>query len=276
MRYRIKNWAKHQHFKDRTPPWVKLYRDILDDPDWHELSGDDAKTLISLWLIASEDKDMNGGLPDVRKLAFRLRTKEAQLKQALTRLSNWVLQDDISVISERYQVDAPETETEREKKRQRTETERESETEAEERRIPPPPVGAVDGNAMTVSASKPKPSSETWEKYSGSYERRYGVMPVRNAKVNAQLVQLVKRLGDEAPHVAEYYVGHPGALYTSAAHCTDLLVRDAEKLRTEWATQRRVTQQAAQAADKRATTAQAFKDFEQRLQQHEGKTYEHG
>jgi hypothetical protein len=28
---RIKNWAQFQHFKDRKPPWVKLYRDLLDD-----------------------------------------------------------------------------------------------------------------------------------------------------------------------------------------------------------------------------------------------------
>ena len=28
---RIKNWNRFQHFKDRKPPWIKLYRDILDD-----------------------------------------------------------------------------------------------------------------------------------------------------------------------------------------------------------------------------------------------------
>jgi hypothetical protein len=59
---KIKNWKKLQHYKDRKPPWIKLYRDLLDDPEWHELSGDDAKHLIMLWLIASEDE--NGVLPD--------------------------------------------------------------------------------------------------------------------------------------------------------------------------------------------------------------------
>jgi hypothetical protein len=112
---KIKNWQKHQHFKDRRPPWVKLYRELLDDPDWHDLNPDDAKLLVGMWLVASEDPNMQGGLPDTKKLAFRLRTTEKHLIHALTRLSNWLEQDDIKAISERYQVDAPETETETER-----------------------------------------------------------------------------------------------------------------------------------------------------------------
>jgi hypothetical protein len=112
--YRIKAWAKFQHFKDRSPPWVKLYKDLLDDPDWHDLEPEYSKVLVMLWLIASEDETKNGTLPDTRKLAFRLRTTEAKVKQSLTKLSHWVECDDIAVISERYRDDAPETETETE------------------------------------------------------------------------------------------------------------------------------------------------------------------
>jgi len=122
MTLRVKNWSKHQHFKDRTPPWIKLYRDILDDPDWHALDGDVAKLLIGIWLIASEDETHEGRLPDERRLAFRLRVKESFLKQALTKLSNWLISDDIEAISSRYRRDTPETERE---------TEREKETEKE-------------------------------------------------------------------------------------------------------------------------------------------------
>jgi hypothetical protein len=123
MRLRIKNWSKHQHFKDRTPPWIKLYREILDDPDWHELDGDSAKVLISLWLIASEDDSHLGLLPDARRLAFRLRIKESQLNQYLTKLKHWLIQDDIKQISDGYQLDAPERAGEE------TETETETETD---------------------------------------------------------------------------------------------------------------------------------------------------
>ena len=125
MSVRIKGWAKFQHFKDRRPPWIKLYRDILEDPDWHELDGDTAKVLVALWLIASEDEDQEGKLPDARRLAFRLRISEAKANQALTKLSHWVERDDISVISDGYQVDAPE--------RAGEETETETETEKRQR-----------------------------------------------------------------------------------------------------------------------------------------------
>lgn len=114
MSLRIKNWSKHQHFKDRTPPWIKLYREILDDPDWHDLDGSSVKVLVSLWLIASEDETHCGVLPNSRKLAFRLRINEVKLNQELNKLTQWLIRDDIAPISEGYRVDAPETETETE------------------------------------------------------------------------------------------------------------------------------------------------------------------
>jgi hypothetical protein len=114
MTIMIKDWNKFQHFKDRTPPWVKLYRDILDDPDWHCLDGDSAKTLVMLWLIASEDETHEGKLPDSRRLAFRLRITEHELKQVLNKLNHWLISDDIAAISPGYRRDAPETETETE------------------------------------------------------------------------------------------------------------------------------------------------------------------
>lgn len=120
MTYRIKGWVKFQHFKDRRPPWIKLYRDILEDPDWHDLDGDTAKILVALWLLASEDEDQEGKLPDSRRLAFRLRVSETKVNQALAKLSHWLEQDDIDVISTGYQVDAPETETETETKKKAT------------------------------------------------------------------------------------------------------------------------------------------------------------
>lgn len=116
--YRIKNWEELQHFKDRTPPWVKLYRRLLDDLEWHQLSGDQAKCLVMLWLVASDDETKQGRLPSVDSLAFRLRMTENRVMSLLAGLSHWLIQDDINVISERYQDDTPETETETEKRRE--------------------------------------------------------------------------------------------------------------------------------------------------------------
>jgi len=118
---RIKNWNKFQHFKDRKPIWIKLYRDLLDDLNWHELDGKSAKALVMIWLIASEDC---GQLPDTKSLAFRLRMSEKDTKDIVTRLSAWLEQDDINGISEGYQDDMLE--------KRREETEKEKEIEAPE------------------------------------------------------------------------------------------------------------------------------------------------
>ena len=115
---RIKNRDRFQHFKDRKPIWIKLYRDLLDDLNWHELDPKSAKALVMIWLIASEDL---GILPETKTLAFRLRMSEKETKEVVTRLSSWLEQDDINAISEGYQDDMPE------KRREKTEKEKEIE-----------------------------------------------------------------------------------------------------------------------------------------------------
>ena len=131
---KIKNWSKFQHFKDRKPPWVKLYRDLLDDIEWHELDPKAAKVLVMLWLIASEDE---GSIPPNKQLAFRLRMSEKETEVCISKLFHWLEQDDNNLISTRYQNDAPETETE-------TETEKKTETEI----ICPPSGEPLDGNKL--------------------------------------------------------------------------------------------------------------------------------
>jgi len=103
---RVKNWKEFQHFKDRRPPWIKLDRDLLDDPDWHELSGEEAKALVMIWLVASEN---DGNLPDNRKLAFRLRIDERQVETLLKYLSHWLDRDDVEMTSSQYPSDPPQS-----------------------------------------------------------------------------------------------------------------------------------------------------------------------
>jgi hypothetical protein len=119
---RIKNWDRFQHFKDRKPIWIKLYRDLLDDLNWHELDGKSAKALVMIWLIASEDL---GKLPETKTLAFRLRMSEKETKEVVTKLSQWLEQDDINTISDGYQDDMPE------KRREETDKEKEKEKETD-------------------------------------------------------------------------------------------------------------------------------------------------
>lgn len=103
------------------------------------------------------------------------------------------------------------------------------------------------------------PSHETWQAYSDAYERRYKAKPVRNATVNGQITSFIKRIGfDEAPHVAEFYVYHNNAFYVQKMHTVGLLLADAEKLRTEWATKSTMTNTQARQADKTQARGNVF------------------
>lgn len=100
---RIKNWSKYQHYKRRTPPWIKLHRSILEDHDWHKLDPVASKMLVMCWLIASED---DGNLPPIEDLAWRLRMDEQALEGVISRLNHWIEHDDSSLISNAKQ-DSP-------------------------------------------------------------------------------------------------------------------------------------------------------------------------
>jgi hypothetical protein len=110
---KIKNWAAFQHYKHRSPPWIRLYKKLLDDPEWFALSGDASKVLAMCWLVGSENF---GELPTVPKLAFRFRMAERRLIELLQELTHWLDLDASTMLAECRQHATTETETETEKK----------------------------------------------------------------------------------------------------------------------------------------------------------------
>jgi hypothetical protein len=88
----------------------------------------------------------------------------------------------------------------------------------------PPPRADKELNAVT------------WKAYETAYFNRYKAEPVRNATVNGQISNLVKRLGKEAPDVVRYYVEQDRPFYNQSCHPVGLCLKDAEALRTQWAT----------------------------------------
>ena len=64
---------------------------------------------------------------------------------------------------------------------------------------------------------------------------------------------------DDAAPVAAWYVRRGNRqLYVASKHAVDLLLRDAEGLRTEWATGRTVTETQARQADRTAAIGNTF------------------
>ena len=117
-------------------------------------------------------------------------------------------------------------------------------------RLPKKPAPRKAPNSGTI---------ETWAAYSGAYQDRYGTAPVRNVRVNGQIAQFCKRVpADEAPHIAAFYVRHNAAFYITKGHAVGQMLADAEKLRTEWATNRTITTTQAQQADRTQANGNVF------------------
>lgn len=51
--FSVKNFDQFQHYKDRTPPWIKLYNSVLDDYAFTGLPDASRAHLLSIWLLAS-------------------------------------------------------------------------------------------------------------------------------------------------------------------------------------------------------------------------------
>ena len=92
---------------------------------------------------------------------------------------------------------------------------------------------------------------EVWKSYSDAYFNRYGTEPVRNHITNRNVVDFCKRVEmEEAPHIARWFVTHSDAYYVRQMHPFWALLKDAEKIRSEWATGRVMTQTKARQTDR--------------------------
>ena len=64
MQYiKIVNWQKYQHYKNRRPPWIKLYSKLLRKYEFICLQDDSKLLLIFLWLLASTIEEDNPLIP---------------------------------------------------------------------------------------------------------------------------------------------------------------------------------------------------------------------
>lgn len=50
----VKNWDEFQQYKDREPKWIKIYRSLLMDYKYEQLSDSEFGALVKIWLLASQ------------------------------------------------------------------------------------------------------------------------------------------------------------------------------------------------------------------------------
>ncbi len=101
----IRNWDKLQHFKDRDPIWIKLYRALRHNRRWRQLSGDGCKLYIDLMLLAAEVEPFGSIMLLPAELAWEVRLEPEELYPLLLEVAAAGLvtvvgyQDDVKLLS---------------------------------------------------------------------------------------------------------------------------------------------------------------------------------
>lgn len=145
---RVPKWDKFQHYKDRSPTWIKLYRELLNRRSWRDLSGPAAKLLVDVWLLAAESKDGKITLP-LPDIAWRLRLELPDMLADLQTLQGYEL---VEVAP--HDASAPVATVPTALAQRRDRAEGETETIASQSGAAPPPESTPDngkgGNPMAV------------------------------------------------------------------------------------------------------------------------------
>ncbi len=117
---KIKNWSKHQSYKDRRPPWIRFHRSILDDYQYQMMKAESRALLPMLWLLACEDEDPTSGMIRISndEITFRLRISNETVTESLRELevSGFIecIESVTKPLQSRNETVTPETETETE------------------------------------------------------------------------------------------------------------------------------------------------------------------
>jgi hypothetical protein len=107
---KIRNWDKWQSYrKDRgQPPWIKIHRCVMRNPEWVSLTDAERGQLVAIWLLAA---DHDGAIPTspgiIKKLCY------LDNEPNLNKLADLGFLDAIATPPRRHR-DQPETETETE------------------------------------------------------------------------------------------------------------------------------------------------------------------
>jgi len=104
---KIKNWDRWQSYRsDRgQPPWIKVHRCVMRNPEWVALSDAERGQLISIWLLAA---DNNGLIPSSPELIKKLCFMSSTLNLSKFIELDFICQSDVKTTPEGRQLDPPE------------------------------------------------------------------------------------------------------------------------------------------------------------------------
>jgi hypothetical protein len=109
---KIRNWDKWQTYRaDRgQPPWIKIHRRLMRDPEWVSLSDAERGQLVGMWLLAA---DRDGVIPASTALIQKLSFMESEPDINKFIELGFICQNDVKATPERRQLDQPKAEKNR-------------------------------------------------------------------------------------------------------------------------------------------------------------------
>jgi len=113
---KINNWERWQSYRgDRgQPPWIKIHRRILRNPEWISLTDNERGQLVSLWILAA---DKEGSIPNspalLQKICFMSKKPNLTKFIELGFIQHNGIRGDVNMTSTRRQDVAPKAEENR-------------------------------------------------------------------------------------------------------------------------------------------------------------------
>lgn len=243
--FSIKKYSSYQHYKTRNPPWIKLYRSILNDYEMRCLSVEARLAYVGLLIIASET---DNHIPvDYKFISERLGfiVQESTLTPLIN--SGFLLASHAIRALARHALC--------------------SSLLSSDEEVPLNPASSLNLKSKKRAVKPNGVTNLTWQAYSAAYEQRYSVAPVRNSRVNGMLARFIEAMPkDEAPQVASFYITHNDPYYVRNRHPVNMLLQHAEGLRTQWATGTKATTGEAKQAEFKDSVIEQVKRVEALMQ----------
>ena len=113
---KIHNWDKWQSYrKDRgQPPWIKIHRRVMRNPEWVLLSDAERGQLVAMWLLAADHDGVIPASPEIiQKLCYMTKLPDLSKFSKLGFISSNGCQDGVNLASTGSQHVTPKAEAEK-------------------------------------------------------------------------------------------------------------------------------------------------------------------
>lgn len=109
----VRGWRRFQHYRDRIPPWVKMYTELLDDDDFRALTFAQRGLLADIWKAYAKSRCTLRGDTAALTRRFGQRVLSSHMEALIH--AGFIELVASKTLAEGYQDASPEVEEEKDK-----------------------------------------------------------------------------------------------------------------------------------------------------------------